>query len=344
MLQAVGDSSRERLLEICPFPGLLQVQREEARFDPPLGDEASTAERLERLSQRTQPLLPRLRELPLYFLAPPAPGTPIRLGSDARSCSICLPPEGVSALHAQVDRVKQRYRVVDLESRRGTYVEQRRAPVGVPLQLGGGQYLRMGDFVGLFLLPHQLAWLIERCRGAGREERFPATGASLNGLLSEGYRSGAAEARFLLQVPSQGSVADGLSSLELTTELSQSKILGQKRNRSAVDACLFCLERPHSRALSVGRQEGCDLVFKDASVSKRHARLRPHENGWRVIDLESANGTWLAERRLPAGVWTALPPTSTTLRFGSYSTVLLDGEELDSLLEHLAQNVRSRSS
>lgn len=344
MLQAVGDSSRERLLEICPFPALLQIGREEARFEPPLGDEASTAERLERLTLRTQPLLPRLRELPLYFLAPPAPGAAIRLGSDAQQTSLRLPPQGVSGLHAQIDRLKSRYRVVDLESRRGTYVERRRAPVGVPLQLGGGQYLRLGDFVALFLLPYQLAWLIERCRGAATEERFPAEGASLNRLLSEGYRSGVVDARFLLEVPRQGSIADGLSSLELTTELTQSAILGTKRDRGAVDAHLFSLERPHSRPLSVGRQEGCDLLLKDASVSKRHARLRPHETGWRVIDLESANGTWLAERRLPVGVWTRLPDASATLRFGSYSTVLLDGRELDSLLEHLAENVRTKRS
>jgi adenylate cyclase len=42
--------------------------------------------------------------------------------------------------------------------------------------------------------------------------------------------------------------------------------------------------------LSVGRTEGNDLVLNHPSVSRKHARFEPRDNGWWIIDLKSTNG------------------------------------------------------
>src|SRR5205809_1793421 len=42
--------------------------------------------------------------------------------------------------------------------------------------------------------------------------------------------------------------------------------------------------------LSIGRTEGNDLILNHPSVSRKHARFEPRENGWWIIDLKSTNG------------------------------------------------------
>jgi predicted component of type VI protein secretion system len=40
----------------------------------------------------------------------------------------------------------------------------------------------------------------------------------------------------------------------------------------------------------IGRSRECDIVLDDAVISRRHAELRPHGDGWVVSDLGSTNG------------------------------------------------------
>jgi hypothetical protein len=56
-----------------------------------------------------------------------------------------------------------------------------------------------------------------------------------------------------------------------------------------------------SRAqFSIGREDDCDLVLGDGTVSRRHALLRRTPEGWELRDLGSTNGTrvngWRVER------------------------------------------------
>jgi hypothetical protein len=44
---------------------------------------------------------------------------------------------------------------------------------------------------------------------------------------------------------------------------------------------------------TIGRDDGCDLVLRDLSVSRLHARLERHGTGWLLEDLGSTNGTRL---------------------------------------------------
>jgi FHA domain-containing protein len=40
----------------------------------------------------------------------------------------------------------------------------------------------------------------------------------------------------------------------------------------------------------IGRSRECDIVLADSNVSRRHAELLPHGDGWTITDLGSTNG------------------------------------------------------
>jgi NHLM bacteriocin system ABC transporter ATP-binding protein len=49
---------------------------------------------------------------------------------------------------------------------------------------------------------------------------------------------------------------------------------------------------------SLGRNPDCDLVLSSRSVSRYHAEIRHTEEGYLLVDLGSANGVWVDERRV----------------------------------------------
>lgn len=52
---------------------------------------------------------------------------------------------------------------------------------------------------------------------------------------------------------------------------------------------------PTRTSVTIGRLEDCVVRITDDSVSRHHARVRWHDDHWEVIDLESANGTFIGE-------------------------------------------------
>ena len=50
--------------------------------------------------------------------------------------------------------------------------------------------------------------------------------------------------------------------------------------------------------LVLGRSPGCQLVFDDDTVSRRHAELRMTDGRWILRDLGSSNGTWVNGRQV----------------------------------------------
>jgi Protein of unknown function (DUF3662)/FHA domain len=88
--------------------------------------------------------------------------------------------------------------------------------------------------------------------------------------------------------------------------------MGRTAGRSArpLQLCLFPIDGAApaiplvDRPMRVGRADDNDLVLPDAGVSRRHARLEPDDTGrgWRVVDLQSTNGTWVNGCRVKQAV------------------------------------------
>ncbi len=70
-----------------------------------------------------------------------------------------------------------------------------------------------------------------------------------------------------------------------------------------------------ARPMTVGRDDDCDAVIPDPSVSGRHARVTFDGVTWVVTDLDSTNGTWLNGARLaePTRI-----ETSDVVQFGRF--------------------------
>ncbi|MEC7518272.1 MAG: sigma 54-interacting transcriptional regulator [Myxococcota bacterium] len=89
--------------------------------------------------------------------------------------------------------------------------------------------------------------------------------------------------------------------------------------------------------MTVGSAEGNDLVLADPTVSRYHLELRRGEEGVRVVDLGSTNGTRFAGARIeratvPPGATLSLGHTTIRVEDGARVTLeLLDGDELAGL-------------
>ncbi len=62
-------------------------------------------------------------------------------------------------------------------------------------------------------------------------------------------------------------------------------------------------ERPASRhfdqaEVTIGRASECDVVLAVPGVSRQHAAIRRETAGWRLVDLQSRNGTFVNDRRV----------------------------------------------
>jgi hypothetical protein len=60
-------------------------------------------------------------------------------------------------------------------------------------------------------------------------------------------------------------------------------------------------EHPLRHRLSIGRDEGNDIVLDDTTVSRRHAVLRFVDDRWLLEDRGSVNGTFVNGLRVPYG-------------------------------------------
>jgi hypothetical protein len=77
-------------------------------------------------------------------------------------------------------------------------------------------------------------------------------------------------------------------------------------------------------AALVGRDPGCDVVLADGSVSRRHARIERRGAVWYLVDLGSANGTFVNGARVSEAALSG----GAEVRFGalSFNVALGDAE------------------
>jgi len=75
---------------------------------------------------------------------------------------------------------------------------------------------------------------------------------------------------------------------------------GDKLRQAAGESLALALSP--KAVLTLGRDEGCDLVINDGTLSSAHLMLRCDDAGrWSVEDLGSRNGTLVAGQPLPKG-------------------------------------------
>jgi HD-GYP domain-containing protein (c-di-GMP phosphodiesterase class II) len=76
------------------------------------------------------------------------------------------------------------------------------------------------------------------------------------------------------------------------------------------------------QTVALGRMKGCDVVLDDEAASRRHCTITARENLCVLADLQSANGTFVNERRIA----TTELAKGDKIRIGSTVIELLDAE------------------
>ncbi|HEY3353788.1 MAG TPA: FHA domain-containing protein [Polyangia bacterium] len=136
---------------------------------------------------------------------------------------------------------------------------------------------------------------------------------------------------------STSAVADFTQRLEFETdvvsfdEVPQAAGAGRLANARVVPVIKGPLN-PYRDRIAVGRAQNCDIVLRDASVSKLHAHFRVLDpEHVEVIDAGSLNGTSVNGRRLTAAAPTPVA-SGDTIIFGQVAVQLLGPRQLYELL------------
>jgi hypothetical protein len=84
---------------------------------------------------------------------------------------------------------------------------------------------------------------------------------------------------------------------------------------------------PFPMRIGVGRTRNCDVVLRFASVSKLHAQFHVETTPWQLVDLDSANGTFVNDERLAPRQPRAIA-IDDRLRFGAVEAQLMSAGAL----------------
>lgn len=307
-VSAVSDLSPEEVLRACPAPLLLWGLASPA-----------TGSLLERMRQALADA-PRVRVLVL--------GEPT-----------ALPPGGPAAARLHIRRGAWTLEALG----EGVRLQGQPLRAGAEETLANGQHLQVGSGGGLFLLPQELPRLVALSQEALTRIVLPPTGALLSDLrqlVRSPHAPGPSSPPFLIETPTDAGELEVTPSTPGTLVLDDEVLLGLERDRTAPVWAHSLVSRQGAAVVSVGRHEECDVVLRPPSVSKRHAEFHPGPQGWRVMDLESQNGTWVRGQRIPANVLTPVA-SGEQLSFGTYRCVLLFPDEMRSLLSFLSRRLGS---
>jgi pSer/pThr/pTyr-binding forkhead associated (FHA) protein len=337
-------SSPEVFLERCRRPVLLQLS---PSCTPPklpvLGPVLSREERTKIVKGRVRALIRDLDPLKarLYLL----PASPATLGT-AQTNSFFVKHESLAASHARFSRGRERWEVVDLESRSGTVVESRRLPVGVPCPLWGGEVLRFGGLEAVFLFPNQLYAIVNgvaKSKGARPRDNkgrtpggpLPAQGMSWRDLVARDHVL--THSQFLRDFP-----APFLLELEPLREGVGLKLPKFRTSTARVHSLVTRTDRD---TLVIGRRPTCEIIIPNLkTISTRHAELRRMRGGrWGVMDLESQNGTSVDGVRLRTGILTPIR-AGQVLGFSVYRARFLPARKLGAMLQDLRMQPKIKTT
>ena len=88
---------------------------------------------------------------------------------------------------------------------------------------------------------------------------------------------------------------------------------------------------PYDGFLFLGRASTCDIIIRDASISKTHAVIEPSASAWHLRDNRSRNGTWRNGERLKEGEKVTLA-SGDVIVLGSYPLYFITSTDLMRLL------------
>lgn len=248
----------------------------------------------------TEEMVPKdvleLTELPKFF-------APITIGR-APDCDFVLEDPVVSARHVRLVRDPDGLRLEDLDSANGTYVNDQRIKHALidwraTFEIGSAR-----------LTPLDVVQEVRRRRAPNKtsvhESLFDGDLAGSTGTLPPNaapLTAGGLRSPTLKRAPSMGGALSAGS-------------------QSAVGDLL----RPGA-TLIVGRDSAADIVIDTPNVSRQHARIEVTNDGYRVADLGSTNGTWLNGERVEGVVDVKL---GDDLRVGPHRLRLESGGRVES--------------
>jgi pSer/pThr/pTyr-binding forkhead associated (FHA) protein len=218
----------------------------------------------------------------------PVPRDGLTIGRGAE-CDITVDDPGVSRRHAVVKPGRGGFTITD-ESANGTFVNGHR--------MTGAQALKHGDVVGIGTEEFRVD-----VDAAAFSSVFQAPGApqvELIGGLPEPDPLGLARP----QRPAPEPVAARTAAPLTPIPPSASTLALLEVARGPFVGKVFRVERP---VCAIGRGDHNDVRLNDTSVSTSHATLLLKRGTWYVVDLQSANGTYVdgyrvaTERALPDG-------------------------------------------
>ncbi|MBI9097850.1 MAG: FHA domain-containing protein [Spirochaetaceae bacterium] len=73
----------------------------------------------------------------------------------------------------------------------------------------------------------------------------------------------------------------------------------------------------------IGRASSCDVVIDDMLVSREHAEIQQIKTAFYIKDLESRNGTFVNDKKVPKGKYLKLTKNDT-IRLGSKIEITLN--------------------
>ena len=85
-----------------------------------------------------------------------------------------------------------------------------------------------------------------------------------------------------------------------------------------------------AHSITIGRDPMSDIVLNDAEVSRYHAQLTQTETGYRIQDMGSTNGTYVAGERLSSAPVDLTPGVEVAFGSGITLTYELTGSEGES--------------
>lgn len=171
---------------------------------------------------------------------------------------VMLPHAAVSHLHASLRACEEGvYRLVDEASTNGTVLRDKRLEPHMPTLLQEGDSIRVGPF----RMQVSLSSLITQSTTASRTHSL---------------------ARVLLQ-----------QVLQVESDVSTERVLEVWHGKE----CMQVVPCAEEREAVLGRDEACDIVLDDRSVSRRHAVLHVREDGAWIEDLGGKNALVVNGRR-----------------------------------------------